>query len=116
MDFGSLFGIDCVWQEYRNIYPDPERKGDWVYSYRLWYSGDGRDYFAEGEETTLLLVENVRSICANDYDNDGAAELFVRTRYEEKPYMLYDFEDEEILPQFLEEVPEQVKEVFQLNR
>ena len=33
-----------------------------------------------------------------------------------KTFFLYDFEDEEILAQFLEEAPEQVKEVFQLNR
>ena len=113
MDFGSLFGVECVWQEYKSIYPDPDRKGDWIYSYRLWYSGDGSDYFAPGGETTLLLAENVRSICANDYDNDGAAELFVRTRYREEPYMLYDCENGEIAPRFVDTVPEPVGEFFQ---
>jgi len=111
-DFGSVLGVDCVWQEYRNIYPDPEREGAWLFSIRLWYSGDGSDYFAEGEETTLLLVENCRGICADDFDSDGIAELFVLTRYEEEPCMLYELEDGELLRLFPAEIPQSVADFF----
>lgn len=113
MDMGSVLGIDCVWQEYHNIYPDPDRAGGWLFTYRLWYSGDGSDYFAEGKETTLVTAENCRSICADDFDEDGIVELFVLTRYSEEPYMLYDLEDGEILQQFLVDVPDQVADSFQ---
>lgn len=113
MDFGSVLGIDCVWQEYQNIYPDPDREGGWLFTYRLWYSGDGSDYFAEGEETTLVTVENCRSICADDFDEDGTAELFVFTRYAEEPYMLYDLEDGAIVRQFPANVPDRVTDIFQ---
>ncbi len=111
IDLGSVFGIDCVWQEYRNIYPDPDRSGGWLYTYRLWYAGDGSDYFAEGE-TNLLTIENCRAICTDDYDADGTIELFVLTKYEEEPYMLFDMEDGEIVPQFPDTVPEHVSEFF----
>lgn len=113
MDFGSVLGIDCVWQEYKNISLDPDREGGWLFTYRLWYSGDGSDYFAEGKETTLVTVENCRSICADDFDEDGVVELLVLTRYDEEPYMLYDLEDGEILQQFLVDVPERVADIFQ---
>ena len=112
-DFGSILGIDCVWMEYRNIYPDPDREGAWLFTYRLWYSGDGADYFAEGEETTLCTVDSCRSLCADDYDEDGVVELIVFTRYDEEPYMLYDLENGELVMRFLEEVPEQVMDFFQ---
>lgn len=112
MDLGKLFGIECVWQEYHNIYPDPERTGSWLYSYRLWYSGDGSDFFAEGDETTLLTVKDCRSICAYDFDDDGIVELFVLTKYDEEPYMLYDVSNGEIVQEFLSELPEYVAEIF----
>lgn len=115
IDLGSVLGIDCVWQEYRNIYPDPAREGGWLFTYRLWYNGDGSDYWAEGEERTLITVENCRSICADDYDKDGVAELFVFTRYDENPYMVYDLEDGAVSAAFLPEVPARVEEFFQLD-
>ena len=102
-----------MWQEYKNIYPDPDRGGNWLFTYRLWYSGDGSDYFAEGQETTLVTVENCRSICADDFDKDGIVELFVFTRYDEEPYMLYDLENGEIQQQFLADIPDRVADFFQ---
>ena len=112
MDLGNVLGIECVWQEYHNIYPDPDRAGRWLYSYRLWYSGDGSDYFAEGEENVLATVKDCRSICADDFDEDGIVELFVFTRYDEEPYMLYDLEDGEIVQRFVAEIPEHVSDFF----
>lgn len=112
-DFGSVFSIDCVWMEYRNIYPDPDREGAWLFTYRLWYNGDGSDYWADGGEYTLVTVEDCRSICADDYDKDGVAELIVFTRYDEEPYIVYDLEGGEISKRFLMEVPEHVADYFQ---
>ena len=112
IDFGSVLGIDCVWQEYKNIYPDTNREGGWLFTYRLWYSGDGSDYFAEGEDTTLITAEDCRSICADDFDEDGVVELFVLTQYDEEPYMLYELESGEIIQEFIVEIPDRVAEFF----
>lgn len=113
IDFGSVLGIDCVWQEFQNIYPDPDRESGFLFTYRLWYFGDGSDYFATGEEMPLVTATNCRSLCAEDYDEDGIVELFVLTRYDEEPYILYDLENEKIVRQFLTKIPDSVEEVFQ---
>ena len=55
-------------------------------------------------------MKNCRSVCADDYDNDGIAELFVLTRYKEEPYLLYDLENETLQRQFLSDIPAQVTE------
>ena len=112
IDFGSVLGIPCVWMEYQDIYPDPERQGSWLYTYRLWYQGDGSGYFAPGEETTLLTLKNCRAISAEDFDGDGTAELFVLTRYEEEPYLLYDLADGSPEGRFVQEVPPMSAEWF----
>lgn len=112
LDFGSVLGIDCVWMEYQDIYPDPERSGGWLYTYRLWYCGDGSDYFAPGEETTLLTLKDCRAISAEDRDGDGTAELFVLTRYEEEPYLLYQLRDGSLTSCFVREIPPQTAEWF----
>lgn len=111
-DFGSALGIECVWMEFRNIYPDPDRPGKYLFTWRLWYSGDGNDYFAPGEETNLTVIQDCRSICADDYDGDGAAEVFVLTRYDERPYLLIDTENGAVTQEFVTAVPEQVAEAF----
>ena len=111
-DFGSALGVPCVWMEFRNIYPDPDRPGKYLFTYRLWYSGDGSDYFAPGEETNLVIVSDCRSFCADDYDGDGAAEVFVLTRYDERPYLLIDTENGAVTQEFVTAVPEQVAEAF----
>lgn len=111
-DFGSALGIECVWMEFRNIYPDPDRPGKYLFIWRLWYSGDGSDYFAPGEETNLAVIQDCRSICADDYDGDGAAEVFVLTRYDERPYLLIDTENGAVTQEFVSSVPEQVAEAF----
>lgn len=113
-DAGQLFDCPCVWQQYFNITADPYRENCYLYTFRFYYHGDGTEYLFEGEETTLLIVENCRKTYPMDYDNDGIAELFVLTRYDEEPYMLYDIEDGEITSCFVEEVPPEILEWFQM--
>ena len=92
--------------------PTRSGRGGWLYTYRLWYQGDGSDYFTPGEETTLLTVKNCRAISAEDFDGDGTAELFVLTRYEEEPYLLYDLADGSPEGRFVQEVPPMSAEWF----
>lgn len=113
IDFGSLLGIDCVWQQFERIYPDPERKDGYLFTFRYYFNGDGSDYFAEGTETTLLVAEDCRKTMAADYDDDGTVELFVLTRYDEEPYLLYEIENDEITGTFVEEVPAPVLDWFE---
>lgn len=118
-EVGSSFGVDsllgraCVWQERVDIYPDPQREHGYLYTCRYYYFGDGSDYFSDGAETDLLTVKNYRETCQYDYDEDGIVELFVLTKYEEEPYMLYDLEDGQIIAQFVDQVPRDVLEWFQ---
>lgn len=113
IDFGALFGFDCVWQQFERIYPDPERKDGYLFTFRYYFNGDGSDYFAEGMETTLVVVEDCRKTMAFDYDDDGIVELFALTRYDEEPYMLYDIDGDEIAGKFIAEVPDSVLEWFE---
>ena len=109
---GSLLGIDCAVKAIENVYPDPDRKGKYLYTFRYYYEEDGTDYFF-GEDllqTHILTVENCRSTVSADYDGDGIAELFVLTKYEEEPYMLYELEDGVIVSYFVDEVPADVLE------
>ena len=81
-----------------------------------YYHGDGSEYLFEGEETPLLIVRNCREAYPMDYDNDGIVELFVLTRYDEEPYMLYDMENGKITSYFVTEVPPGILELFQATR
>ena len=63
-------------------------------------------------ETTLVVAEDCRKTMAADYDDDGVAELFVLTRYDEEPYLLYDMDGDEITGTFVSEVPDSVLEWF----
>ena len=112
-DFGPLFGFNCVWQQFERIYPDPERKDGYLFTFRYYFNGDGSDYFAEGMETTLVVAEDCRKTMAADYDEDGIVELFVLTRYDEEPYLLYDMEGDEITGKFVSEVPSSVLDWFE---
>lgn len=114
IDAGQVFDRRCVWQQYFNITADPYRENGFLYTFRFYCIGDGAEYLFEGEETPLLMVKNCRKAYPMDYDNDGIAELFVLTRYDEEPYMLYDMVDGEITSCFVEEVPSEILEWFQM--
>lgn len=111
----ELLGIDCVWQEMVNCYPDVGREGGYLFTYRYYYTGDGSEYQFEttpGEETTLLTAEDCRNTVQRDYDGDGVVELLVLTRYEERPYMVYDLEDGEITGKYVDSVPAEIEEIL----
>ena len=116
IDAGQVFDRRCVWRQYLNITADPYREKGHLYTFRFYCIGDGSEYLFEGEETPLLMVKNCRNAYPMDYDNDGIAELFVLTRYDEEPYMLYDMENGEITSCFVDEVPPEILEIFQAPR
>jgi len=112
IDFGSALGIKCVWQEFQQIYPDPDRERQFLFTYGLWYAGDGSDYFSDGPEHPLVTIRNCRSICGYDYDEDGIVEVFVLTRYDDAPYMLCELENGAVMQTRLASIPEHVAEMF----
>ena len=116
VDTGQVFDRLCVWQQYLNITADPYRPGEFLFTFNYYYHGDGSEYLFEGNEIPLLIVSNCRNAYPMDYDNDGIAELFVLTRYEEEPYMLYDMENGKITSCFVDEVPTEILEIFQAPR
>ena len=118
-EVGSAIGVDqlfdrpCVFQEYMNITADQYRGEGYLYTFRFFYEEDGSEYFFEGEETTLLTVENCRKVYLLDYDDDAVVELFVLTKYDEEPYMLYDMESGEVTSYFVDDIPQEIQEWFQ---
>ena len=114
-DIGSLLGINCVSQAFDDIYPDPTRTGEYLFTYRFCYRGDGTQYFKKGEQPNkdLLVAEACRATVPADYDQDGIVELFVLTKYEEESYALYDLEGEKIILRYVDNVPNYIQKRFQ---
>ena len=110
----SLLGISHSILEIKNVYPDPEQKGKYLYTYRFFYKGNGQNYYlgTDMPETHILTVEDCRSFKAEDYDGDGIVELFVLTKYKDAPYLLYDLQDGKVVSCFVDEVPAIVLEWF----
>lgn len=86
----ALFGYYDATVEYGDIYPYPIGDG-FLYTYNFW-RGDGETRKAE----LLLTVRDCLTFAALDWDGDGVTELLVRTRWQEKPYTVYDMVDGEI--------------------
>lgn len=112
----SLFGYDCVWREIVNISYHPQKEDVYLYTYRYYYLGDGSEYFPDGDaaETDLFTVKECLGAAHYDYDGDGIVELFVRTQYEEEPYMLCDWEDGQVASRYVDSVPEEVRGLLQV--
>lgn len=104
----SLLGIGRVKQSIKNVYPDPERAGKYLYTFC--FSDEHIGY-----DIKILTVENCRSVALADYDEDGVTELFVLTKYAEEPYMLYDNENGAISSVFVDEVPADVLEQLKVG-
>lgn len=83
----ALFGYYNATVEYRQIYPYPIGDG-FLYTYNFW-RGDGETWNAE----LLVTVRDCLAFTTADWDGDGVTELLVRTRWEEKPYTVYDYVD-----------------------
>lgn len=113
----SLLGVDCALKAIKNVYPDPYREGRYLYTFLFYYEGDGTSYFLNEDKmrTNIVTVEDCREAVSNDYDNDGIVELFVLTRYNEEPYLVYDVVDGKIVSLFIDELPPAVLEQLKHN-
>ena len=114
---GSLLGIDCAIKKVKDVYPDPNHAGAYLYTFYFYYNGDGSDYFMGKHmpQTPVLTVEDCRSAVPADYDGDGITELFVLTKYDEEPYMLCELEGDTIVSCFVDEVPADVLEQLEIE-
>ena len=83
----TLFGYLDISYEYVDAYPDPTGNAS-LYTWNFWL-GNGWDNW---QEECLLTVKDSRGFANVDWDGDGQSELAVRTRWEEKPYAIYDLE------------------------
>lgn len=108
----NLLGHRFTVRRTMNAYPDWE--GGYLFSYSYFYVGDGNAYYLGQDlpRTQITAVDDCRSTVAKDYDEDGIVELFVLTKYEEEPYMLYDLEEGEVVFSFVDAVPPDVLEAL----
>lgn len=92
-----LFWYDKVNYTSENYYPDPyaEPRGQaFLCDYRFW-TGKWDNETAQWKDWEhVLLVEDCISAAVEDIDGDGHNEVVVRTRWPEKPYMVYDWCDD----------------------
>lgn len=95
----QLFGYPCVFCEYTNVYQNPYGREE-VYSFRVW-SCDPETW---EKERFLLKVNDCFGFTQEDYDHDGVTELVIRTRWEMKPYIVYDMVDGEVVETWLDTV------------
>ena len=113
LEIDNLLGIDRVYVEKRNIYPDPYREKGFLYTLKFNYST-----LPSSEEELpvldmhLVTVESCRNYIIADIDEDGITELLVHTRYDEAPYLLYDREDGQLVYHFLDEEPISVQDML----
>lgn len=87
----QLFWYDEVFYTSEKYYPDPygEPRGQvFLCDYRFW-SGEWDS--KEEDRVTVLLVEDCLNATVADVDGDGQNEVVARTRWPEKPYMVYDW-------------------------
>ena len=59
--------------------------------YRFWTGTWDVNAFQWKDEERVLLIEDCISATVADIDQDGHNEVVVRTRWPEKPYMVYDW-------------------------
>ena len=103
-----MFGQNAVYYVDENYYPDPygEPRGHaYLCDFRCW-TGDA----AAGTDRTVLLVEDCKSAVVSDIDGDGDNEVVVRTRWQEKPYTVYDMADGELVSLWPDTVPQEVRD------
>ena len=102
----ALFGYAQASCEYSGMERDPYGDG-WLLTLDFWRR-DGAVWNAE----FLLTVEKCRAFTTADWDDDGVTELLVRTRWQEKPYTVYDLVDGEIVESWPDTVPEEIAELL----
>lgn len=101
----TLFGYLDVGFEYVDAYPDPTGNA-FLYTWNFWL-GNGWD---NSKVEYLLTVKDSREFANVDWDGDGQSELAVRTRWEEKPYAIYDLEAGEVTVTYPDAVDEALAE------
>lgn len=95
----QLFWYDQVYYTSEDYYPDPygEPRGQvFLCNFRFW-TGEWDETIEWNEwkkQETILLVEDCLNAAVEDIDQDGYNELVVRTRWPEKPYVVYDWNND----------------------
>jgi len=90
----QLFWYDQVRYTRENVYPDPfgePRGAVFLCDYRFWTGKRDNGAFEWEDGETVLLVEDCLNAAVADIDGDGHNEVVARTRWPEKPYMVYDW-------------------------
>ena len=93
----QLFWYDKVFYTSENYYPDPyaEPRGSvFLCDYRFWTGEWDSETMEWKDKKTVLLAEDCVMAVVADIDQDGHNEVVVRTRWPEKPYMVYDWGDD----------------------
>lgn len=89
-----LFWYDEVNYTSEDYYPDPysEPRGLlYLCNFRFWTGKWDMETGEWKDRETVLLVEDCLNAVVEDIDGDGHNEVVVRTRWPEKPYMVYDW-------------------------
>lgn len=117
VNVGAMLSADYAFQEYHLIYPDPHREGGYLFTLRFFHYGN--KYVNEAdkayEQIPILKVEDCRDWAKGDFDEDGVIELLVKTKYDEQPYMLYDWVDGQITSEVVEDMPKISQEDWYLR-
>ncbi len=119
----QLFWYDQVRYTRENVYPDPfgePRGAVFLCNYRFWTGKRDNGAFEWEDGETVLLVEDCLNAAVADIDGDGHNEVVVRTRWPEKPYMVYDwcndYQVQEIVQYWPESVSLELREQLMTDR
>ena len=106
IEIGNLLGFYGVTQEIANVSPDPNQPYYHLYTLKYYC-------YYKGNRYNFLTVNNCRNFAFYDYDCDGVVELFIDTKYDNAPFLLYDTIAGVITSHFVDEVPQEVSNLFQ---
>ena len=121
----ALFGNQNVMVETVNCYPNPQGEG-YISRYRFLKGGDAPDWYLHADELLLSVKDCLGYIeipgqpidggfRQADMDGDRENELLVRTRWQEKPCILYDMEDGKVIETWLDAVPPEMDAPYHTN-
>lgn len=89
-----LFWYDQVYYTSENYYPDPygEPRGQvYLCNYHFWTGEWDNETPGWKDQDTVLLVKDCLNAVVDDIDQNGYNEVVARTRWPEKPYIVYDW-------------------------
>ena len=104
----TLFGT-AVFYATDDYYPNPYAASDVREFLCDFYVKEKKAGEFPSDSPTLLLVEDCIDGIVADVDGDGENEAVVRTRWPEKPYIVYDDVGGEIVETWPDTVPEEVR-------